>query len=218
MIYNKLTGIILKKQNYKEADQIATVYTLEYGKIRCLAKSLRLSKSKLAGSFQDFSLVQIELATGHAMPILISAKCLESFNRIKTDLTKIALVFYAAELVIKLTADEQINTQAYDLLVSFLKSLNQAEGTEQQYYLFLDNFALRFLEVSGFSIEFATHGFKLSQALMDLTNQIQQSDYENIPNLQIDPASAKQIHRAVSEFIEYILERDIKSTSFLKQV
>ena len=79
MKYQKLTGIILKKQNNKEADQIITIWTKEFGKIRCLAKSIRLPKSKLNSSMQDLSLVEFEV-TGKHLPVLISSVTIKLDN------------------------------------------------------------------------------------------------------------------------------------------
>ncbi len=218
MNYNKLTGIVLKKQNYKEADQIATVYTLEQGKVRCLAKSLRSSKSKLSGSFQDFSLVQIDLAGRNGLLTLISAKSAEQYTKIKTNLTKTALAFYAAELVIKLTADEQINQPAYELLLGFFRTLNDTDADDDKLYLILNNFSLRFLNSTGFSLEFAADDLKLTPRLKDLMQKIANLDYSHLSQLEVDLATGQQIHRNIGQFIEYILERNIKSEAFLKQI
>jgi DNA repair protein RecO len=218
MKYSKLTAIVLKKQNYKEADQIATVYTREAGKIRCVAKSLRLSLSKMAGSFQDFSAVQMETTLGRGMPVLISAKTVRNFGRLKTDLAKMAAAFYAAELVIRLTPDEQANPEAYDLLAGFFAALDECGERDDLNYLLLDSFALRLLSVMGFSIEFAKEGFKLSAEQTRLIEQLETLDYPDALKLQIPEKSVKQTHKIVSQFVEYIIERNIKSESFLNKI
>jgi recombinational DNA repair protein (RecF pathway) len=47
MKYSKAQGIVLKKQNYKESDQIVTIWSYEFGKIRVLARALRCPKASL---------------------------------------------------------------------------------------------------------------------------------------------------------------------------
>ena len=122
MRYAKLEGIILKKQNYKEADQILTVWTRQSGKIRCLARGVRLNKSRLAYSLADLAQVEIQLA-GRNLPTLIGVSPVRQFRTLVQDLKKTAMAFYAAELMMKMTADEHPNPQAFELLSDFLSRL-----------------------------------------------------------------------------------------------
>ena len=147
MKYKKLTGIILKKQNYREADQIVSVWTREAGKLRFLAKSLRKPTSKLAYALHDLSEVQFEI-TGNSLPTLIGAKPVRQFKTLHTDLAKTASGFYCAELMLKMTADENSNPQAYDLLCKFLQELEAADLMEN--FDLVDQFALDLAEVLGF--------------------------------------------------------------------
>src|SRR5947207_421239 len=101
MKYKKLRGIILKKQNYKEADQIVSVWTHEAGKIRVLAKSLRLPKSKMAYAMQDLSEVELDIV-GKSLPTLIGVKPIRHFLGLHKDLKKTAIAFYGAELMLKM--------------------------------------------------------------------------------------------------------------------
>ncbi len=147
MKYKKLTGVILKKQNYREADQIVSCWTREAGKVRVLAKALRLPKSKLAYALQDLSMVEIH-SVGRNLPTLIGAKPLNQFNGLRIDLKKAAMGFYAAELMLKMTADEHPNTAAFDLLANFLQQLDLVNPTPD--YPFVDSFALNLAQILGF--------------------------------------------------------------------
>lgn len=183
MRYKKLTGIILKKQNYREADQIVSVWTREVGKLRVLARALRKPTSKLNFSMQDLAEVEMHLAGSH-FPTLIGAKPLCQFNNLHQDLKKAAISFYAVELMLKITADEHPNQPAYNLLSNFLKNLNELNDGEKC-RLLLDDFCLQLLEVLGFKI----------------------------------PNETKKIdHRTINKFIEYIIERNLKSEIFMDHV
>ena len=179
MKYKKLTGVILKKQNYKEADQILTLWTKEAGKVRVLAKSLRLPKSKLNYAVPDLGLSEIDIV-GSQLPVLIGAKCVRQFANLQEDLQKTAIGFYAAELILKMTADEHPNETAFGLLTDFLHRLDEPSYSAVDYGL-LDSFSLELLDVLG---------FKFPQ--------------ESNPN-----------HSDINKFIEYILERNLKSESLL---
>lgn len=177
MKYKKLTGIILKKQNYREADQIVSIWTREAGKVRVLARGLRKSSSKLNYACQDLSEAVLDI-TGRGLPTLIGVRPIRQFKSLQQDLKKTAIAFYAAELMLKMTADEHPNVRAYDLLVDFLGKLE--EQTVANDYLLIDSFALSLTQVLGFGT----------------------------------PKTANS-HSEVTKFIEYILERSIKSEPFL---
>ena len=148
MKYKKLTGVILKKQNYKEADQIITLWSREAGKIRFLGKSLRLPKSKLNSAMQDLSLVQIDLAGRSSLQTLIGAQAIMQYINLKTDLVKMINAFYASELMLKMTADEHPNESAFELLVAFFSELESSQV--QNSFSLVDEFALNLAKTLGF--------------------------------------------------------------------
>jgi DNA repair protein RecO len=218
MKYNKLTGIVLKKQNYKEADQIVTLWTREAGKVRVMARGLRHGKSKLSFSMQDLSLVDFETAGRRSLPALISAKSLKNFPKLRDDLSKTVAAFYATELMLKMTADEQPNPEAYDLLYGFFEHLNTADISQQPIYTVVDSFSLKLLASLGFSIEHAQGTFNLPASLNSTLTLLADSRYPELPALGLNEVIAKQSHAVVKNFIEFILERNLKSEQFLLSV
>ncbi len=158
MRYQKYTGIILRKQNYREADQILTIWTKDDGKVRLMGKGLRLPKAKLAYSVQDLSWAELEAAGRGTLPTLISAKPIQIFPDLRQDLKKMAVGFYTAELMMKMTADESPNHLAFELLLNFLQRLEQTPAAEVSPSMG-DEFALGLAEVLGFGspVKFNTH-------------------------------------------------------------
>ena len=53
-------GFVLKRTNYGEADRILNIIT-PLGKYAVIAKSVRKSRSKLAGSIEMFSLIDFNI-------------------------------------------------------------------------------------------------------------------------------------------------------------
>ena len=208
----------MKKQNFKEADQIVTVFTKELGKIRLVAKGLRKSQSKLMGSFQDLTLAEFEMAGRRSMPILTAAKTLKAFNRVKVDLAKTAMAFYSVELMLKMTADDQPNLSAFGFLESFLEYLNNNSLEDSQMFLLLDNYSLKLLDALGFSIQYASKDMRVPKAIMDLVEQVRILDFESLIRMKIGRNDSKQIHKTVANFVEYILERNLKSETFLTNI
>jgi DNA repair protein RecO (recombination protein O) len=156
MKYTKGQGIVLKKQNYRETDQIVTIWSDEFGKMRVLARGLRRSGSKLAGALQDLSWVKFEL-TGK-WPTIISAEVVNNFKGIRQNLAKVAPACYACELIMKMTADEHPDSRAFHLLADFLRELS-GNSTEFQAYTLIDIYALNLADILGFGrpAEMNTH-------------------------------------------------------------
>lgn len=218
MRYKKLTGIILKKQNYKEADQIITLWTKEAGKIRVLARSIRLNKSKLAYSLQDLSLVEIEIVNGKFLPVLIGAKVINSFKKLREDLGKIGIAFYVSELMLKMTADEHPSGSVYNLLVRFFEHLSNAEISQQGYHPVLEVFTLKLLSSLGFGIKEAHTSFKIPENLSLYLDDLRTSSFTQADQIQLNQDVGKKLHEVINEFIEFILERNLKSDLFLSMV
>jgi DNA repair protein RecO (recombination protein O) len=215
MIYKKLTGLVLKKQNYREADQMVTLWTRDEGKIRVMARGLRLGKSKLAFSMQDLSLVEFETAGRKNLPALISARAVKTFRQLREDLSKTVAAFYASELILKMTADEQPNPEAFDLSWAFFEHLDGADIAGQPLFSLIDSFSLQLLRSLGFSIEHAPGALGLPADLSGALAVLADCQFVDLPRLNLDEAQARQSHGAVKNFIEYILERNINSERFL---
>lgn len=189
MRYKKLNGIILKKQNYREADQIITVWTKELGKLRFLAKGVRKPSSKLVYNLQDFSYISLEvtgknLPAGQAgLPVLIGCSAIRSFKNLFADLNKIAAACYVAELMLKMTADEHSNKEAFELLAGFLDRLDKQSPRNLRDEVSV--FSLALIKILGF-------GYKTTKPDLDFFQ--------------------------VNEIVESILERSLKSKGFITLV
>ncbi|MBI2607304.1 MAG: DNA repair protein RecO [Candidatus Doudnabacteria bacterium] len=215
MRYRRFTGIILKKQNYKEADQIVTLWTKENGKIRVLARSVRLNKSKLAYSLQDLSEVEIEVTLGKFLPVLIAARVKNSFKQLRENLVKIGIAFYACELMIKMTADEHPSKPVYDLLVEFFRHLAETKVEKNKFHPALEAFTLKLLTRLGFGMQEAYTNFKIPESLSLHLDTLKSSSFTQAEKVSLNEKTGERLHQTINNFIEFILERNLKSNLFL---
>lgn len=213
MRHRKLQGIILKKTNYKEADQIVTAWTKEAGKVRFLAKAVRLSKSKLAFGLSDLSLVELHLAGKH-LPVLTGLKPVRHFPTLLSDLKKAAIGFYAAELMLKMTADEHPNQTAFELFWEFLRCLDSLDYSVK-YYPLLESFSLKLLTALGFSIEYAQSSFNIPQDLSNHLGELHGMELRESGKMDLPLERIESLHSLINRFVEFILERNLKSELFL---
>lgn len=227
------TSIILRKQPYGEGDELVTVFTKEAGKLRALAKSVKFSKSKLQYGLQVLFLTKLTL-TRSKLPKIIGTEPVQTFSHIRDNLENSKIAFYIIELVLKFTADEHKNEQLFELLRGMLEMLN-ADLTSEVLDLALAKFKLGILQASGLDVHYPSGnhtqiyfsnykgGFTLDSAA---DSRIAKPEtYEAFLRLKdIDfgalisqpRPNLGDLQELLSSFIEYQLERKVKSEKYLR--
>lgn len=120
----RVSGIILSRQNYGEADKIVVAYTKEFGKMRLKATGIRRLNSKRAPHLELFNEVDMLLHLGRSYPLITEARLISNYTNLKANLDLCALAFYLAEVMDKLLPDNQPLPVVYDYLVNALVRLN----------------------------------------------------------------------------------------------
>lgn len=210
----KYTAIILKKQPFGESDEIVTFYTEEGGKVRGLAKSVKSSKSKLQQRLQSLFLVELTL-TGLKLPKIITAEPVEVFAGLRENLAALKRAFYGVELVLKFTPDEEKNQPLFELLKSFLEYLN-TDRTEEELDTGLLKFKTGILSILGFNFSYSQQADKLLPQLKQVLTELPKADFKNLKPVELNPAALLELSNLLSGFIEYQLERKVKSERYLK--
>ena len=156
-MYQKYTGVILKKHPLGEADELLTIYTKEAGKLRVRAVSSRKIQSRLGGNLQSLNEVEFETAGSanrrffplgrDGLPVLISVRARTINNYLRENLKKFAYSLIGIETLYRLTPDQEQNAEAYEMLLEFLRNL----GDSREEKFPLRSFQLRLLRLSGFS-------------------------------------------------------------------
>ena len=98
-------AIIIKKTKLGEADSILTLYTPQLGKIQGFAKSLRRTRSRMAGHLELLTHSLVSLARGRNLDTIIGSQTIDSFLPLKSDLDLTSYGLYAIELVDQFTAE-----------------------------------------------------------------------------------------------------------------
>ncbi len=114
----KTQGIIIRAMNYADYDQILTVLTREYGKIKVFARGVRRSKSKIRGGSQVFSFVQLELYKGKNFYRMIQTNSVKSFLEIRESYDKMLAASEWAEVLDKLIQEEEFDEDLFKLALS----------------------------------------------------------------------------------------------------
>ncbi|MDP3771949.1 MAG: DNA repair protein RecO [bacterium] len=90
-------GIILSKTPSGEADELVTMYTCAYGKVRALVQGVKKEEAKLRGHLEVLSLCTIGLVAGKNGERLVYAELKNFWSRIRTHAGK----HYAAHYMVR---------------------------------------------------------------------------------------------------------------------
>jgi DNA repair protein RecO (recombination protein O) len=236
-------AIIIKKTKLGEADTILTLYTPHLGKIQGFAKSLRKTKSKMAGHLEMLTHSQISLARGRNIDTITGAQTINSFLPLKSDLELTSCALYATELVNQFAADDVEDYPIFQLLLATMQRLCQGGNSD----LVLRYFELQLLGKVGYRPQLeqcvACHkplketansfcpgaggmvcsscrptqpfAYPLSFEAQKALRLLQGGDYESASRMTLTPELSHQIAVVIRNYIRYLLERDVKSAAWL---
>lgn len=119
-----VTGIIIKRRNYREAARWVTLFTRERGKIEVLAKGVSKVTSKRGGQLELFNLVRLQVVHGKRYNIAAEVELITSFPKFRQDLKKVGLVYELCEIVDLLTPEEQPHPEVFKIMTEFIKTIS----------------------------------------------------------------------------------------------
>ncbi len=200
----KVEGIILKRRDFGEADRILTVFSLQRGKISVLAKGVRRITSRRAGNVELLNRVILYLYQGKQFYYLNEAEALDTYPKLKAELTLSTYAFHILELVERLTAEEQENTIVYEYLVEVLKRLSKNPRQ-----ILIRAFEAKLLSNLGFISFLDTE---------DLLRKLQSYSWDEIEKIKINEKEALETERVLRYYVEKVIEKPLKSRRFLKKI
>ncbi|MGD9143400.1 MAG: DNA repair protein RecO [Dehalococcoidia bacterium] len=239
----KTEAIVIKKTKLGEADTILTFFTPHLGKIQGFARSLRKPKSKMAGHLELLTHSQISLARGKNLDTLTGSQTINAFLPMKNDLWLTSCGLYIAELVNQFTAEHQEHRDLFYLVLETLDHLCDGNNHDIVLHYFelhlLEQVGyrpqLRECVTCHRALEPATNYFSpgtggiscpecgqthsqaypLSLNAQKVLRLLQDHDFSSVARVKIDPALADELEKVIQGYLRYLLERDLKSTSWL---
>lgn len=239
-------AIILRRQDFGEADRLLTLYTPGLGKRRVLAKGVRKLTSRKAGHVELFTHSRLLVAKGRSLDIVTQAETINPFLPVRGELTRASCAYYVAELVDRFTEEGEENRRLFDILLNALFWVGDSEDTA----LVLRFFELRLLDYVGYRPQL-TRCVRCAQPLetdaalfnsaeggvlclrcgkgergcRDASPQalatlcyLQSNDYEQCRRLKIDRRAHFEVEGILRRYITYLLERGLKSADFMDTV
>lgn len=110
-------GFIISSRASGEANKMLTIYTRELGLVHAMAQGIRLSKSKLRFTLQDFSYAKIDLVKGRDIWRVTSAANISSFPVARINRDSIVFMSRMASLIDRLCRGEESNDVVFDSII-----------------------------------------------------------------------------------------------------
>jgi DNA repair protein RecO (recombination protein O) len=142
-------GIILKKTDRGEVDQLFSIYTQQQGKITALGRGTKKITSKLNGHLQPFAIINLMVAPGKNFDHVAGAVIIKRFFNIQKDLKKIALASFGLELVDKINQAGQPEPKMFALLARFFSAIDSNLFTDREWHLVRQAFIIKLLTILG---------------------------------------------------------------------
>ncbi|MFO7166632.1 MAG: DNA repair protein RecO [Chloroflexota bacterium] len=238
-------AVIIRRSDFGEADRLLTLMTPQ-GKRRVVAKGVRKTTSRLAGHIELFTYTTMLLAVGRNLDIVTQSVIRASYDGLRGDLERIGAAYYVAELIDRMTEDEDENRRAFELLVSTLGALDTSRSPD----LVLRHYELHLLDALGFRpqlrecamcqelLDEDTRHFspaaggalcprcapadrsasRMSLASFKLLRFLQMQPVEAVERLSLSQEVRREAEQLLRAYIRRILERDLKSVEFLEDV
>lgn len=131
MAIQKTAAIILKTQPFRTSSLIVTSFSREFGKIRGLAKGVRLERETRGALYELFSHLELVYyeKTRSDLHLISEAFLLDSYDALRVRFDSIAYASYFAELVDELTEIQDPHPKIFDLLDFSFQYLASLPGT-----------------------------------------------------------------------------------------
>lgn len=212
----KVEGIILKRKNLGEADRILTVLTHQRGKISILAKGVRRITSRRSGNVELLNRSLMYLHQGKSFLILTEASSLDTYEKLKSDLTLSTYAFHIIELVDKFTAENQENQILYEHLVNILQRLSRNPRQ-----ILIRAFEVKILSLMGFVNFQEDLGLDLEGISSDTKNLLKDLEvfsWDEIEKMRVREKQALELDSLLRYHIERVIEGRLKSRQILRKL
>jgi DNA repair protein RecO (recombination protein O) len=242
-IYNT-QAIILRRSDFGEADRLLLLAT-PAGKRHVIAKGVRKTTSRIAGHIELFAHTTMMLAKGRNLDVVTQSQVLHHFTAMRADLSRLGCAYYVADLYDACTHEEE-NPHLFTLVVQTLSLLDKTDSPDlvlRAYELKLLQYTgyrphlqrcvvcqhLLTEEAQHFSPELggvlcpshASHdrnAIVMSFNAFKLLRYLQQQPLQTVERIRISAAVRKELEQLLRAYLRHILERDLKSITFLESV
>jgi DNA repair protein RecO (recombination protein O) len=151
----KTDALMLRSIDYKENDQILTLFSLEKGKMTASVRGVKKAGAKLKFAAQPFCFAEYILAEKSDRHTVIQASLIDSFYDLRNNLVKFYSAFVITELCDVLLYEGSPSPQLFIIALNSLKELCYQKGSDRAVMI---KFLIESLSIAGYKMNFRNCG------------------------------------------------------------
>jgi DNA repair protein RecO (recombination protein O) len=152
-IHYRTQGIILKKEDRGETNQLFTIYTKDFGKLEITGKAIRKTSSKLRSGAEIFYLSEVEFIQGKAQKTLTDAILIDKFKNLRKDLKRLKVAYKISEVSDNLIKEQEPDEKIWNLFNEVFQRLNVEKQKSLTQDLTYHYFLWNLLSILGYQLE-----------------------------------------------------------------
>lgn len=220
----KTQGLVLKLIDYKDADKLASIFTLDYGVLTAKFVGVKKEKAKLKAVAQPFTFADFNFTTRANNRVVAGASLIDNFYQLMTDYNKTICGYIILDIIKSILPEEKPEQNLFLLTISTLKNIEQ----NNEFVAVID-FVLKFLNFSGFGVDLPKTEYVYFDRLTsdfvttktDLCSQIDKQVYATLRKIfdgeieEFNTNTLKQILRLLNNIMLNRFGVEIKSFEFI---
>ena len=152
-LHYRTTGLIFKKEDRGETDQLFTFYTKDFGKLEILGKAIRKISSKLRSGAEPFYLSEIEFIQGKTQKTLTDTILINKFGNLREDLKRLRIAYRISEVLDSLIKGPEADEKIWQLLNEVFQRLDTNNLKPITCNLIYHYFLWNLLSILGYELQ-----------------------------------------------------------------
>ena len=87
--------------------------------------------SRKRGHIESFSYIKFSVSETTGIPLITETETIDNFSSLRQDLKKISVAYFFLETVSRLTRETESHSEAFEILLEYLKKLEESQNTRQ---------------------------------------------------------------------------------------
>ena len=240
-------AVVVRASDFGEADRLITLLTPFVGLIRAVARGARKPKSRLGGNVDLLRHVRVSVNEGRSLHSVSQAQSLSSLRGLHGSLEKMSTGIYMAELAERFSVEGGSNPALFNHLVRTLQALDSEElhplmprWFEMQ-VLQINGFLPTITSCVDCGSELQPQGHVFSPERggivcpdcrasesdvllpaslnsVKVLRHMARAQWQAVQPLHPDEDELRQVGRILKEHLEFVLDRNVRSTAFMDEV
>ena len=119
----KTKGLVIKERTVGESDRLVTLLTADYGLVNAFVRNAKQLKNKLSASTSLFAYCEFSIYQGRDANVVDNATVIEMFFDLRSDIEKLAVAQYFAQLAYELANEGQPEEEMLSIILNSLHLL-----------------------------------------------------------------------------------------------